>query len=144
MKNMILPILLLVIVLISIVVLVTTRNKEYQQWYNSLTVEEQQQIKQEKLEKYESKIERYEVVSVSRYVKENTNALGGVISTDICYSFFYVDGAGNLRHKDGFAHLDYGLTKVTIGESNQYIVNNNTLDSTYTLQLTKDTLKNLE
>lgn len=142
MKNMILPVLLLVVV-VSIIVLVIARNKEYQQWYDSLTVEEQQQIKQEKIEKYESNIERYEVVSVLRYIKENTNALGGVISTDICYSFFYVDGAGNLRHKDGFTHLEYGLTKVTIGESNQYIVNNNTLDPTYTLQLTKDTFKNL-
>ncbi len=44
---------------------------------------------------------------------------------------------------DDFQHFEYGLTKVTIGDKDLYIVNNNG-ETTRTLQLTKETLANIK
>ena len=95
-----------------------------------------------KQQEYESRIQRYEVVSVHKYTKNTTNNFGGIIRTEVCYSFTYVSG-DKLCSVDDFKHLEYGLTKVTIGDSDLYIINNNG-ETTSTLQLTKETLANIK
>ena len=85
----------------------------------------------------------YEVVGVAKYARVKTNAMGGVLNTDICYAFEYIDGNGNLKSVDDFEHLEYGLTKVVVGDTDAYIINTNGED-TRTLQLTKETLKNIQ
>ena len=92
------------------------------------------------LPSYEEQIVTYEVVSVYKYVRNETNIWGGVIDTDICYNFSYISN-GNLYHIEDFIHYDYGLTKVIVGTSDCYIVNKYT-DERY-LQLTKETLRSL-
>lgn len=83
----------------------------------------------------------YDVISVSQYVKTTTNNFGGVINQKPVYTFTYIDGSGELRIVDDFENLEYGLTKVKVGESNQYVVEDNGLDTYRTLYLTKETLK---
>ncbi|MBE5812146.1 MAG: hypothetical protein E7314_00635 [Clostridiales bacterium] len=94
----------------------------------------------EPLPPYEEQIVTYEVVSVYKYVRNETNIWGGVTDTDICYNFSYISN-GNLYHIEDFIHYDYGLTKVIVGTSDCYIVNKYT-DERY-LQLTKETLRSL-
>lgn len=84
------------------------------------------------------KIETYEVVSVYKYARHKTNNWGATIGTDICYNFSYIS-EGKLYHVDDFIHQDRGFTRVTIGDSDCYIVNKTT-GQKY-LQLTKETLK---
>ena len=91
----------------------------------------------EELPPYEEQIITYEVVSVYKYVRNETNGMGGIVDTDICYNFSYISG-DELCHVEEFIHYDEGLTKVTIGDSDCYIVNKYT-DEKY-LQLTKETL----
>lgn len=120
--------------LIAIIGVQEKEHKKYQQWYQTLTVEEQQAI-------YESNIERYEVVGVHKYAKTNTNQFGGVTSVDIYYSFTYLDD-GTLCAEDNFYPSGYG-EYITIGDKNLYIINGNG-EPTYTLQLTRETLENMQ
>jgi len=94
----------------------------------------------EELPPYEEQIDTYEVVSVYKYVKNKTNSFGGITGTHICYNFSYISG-DKLCHVEDFIHYDDGFTKVTIGDSDCYIVNKYT-NERY-LQLTKETLKSL-
>ena len=116
--------------------------KQYHEWYESLTPTEKEAYALQKQQEYESRIQRYEVVSVHKYTKNTTNNFGGIIRTEVCYSFTYVSG-DKLCSVDDFKHLEYGLTKVTIGDSDLYIINNNG-ETTSTLQLTKETLANIK
>jgi hypothetical protein len=123
------------------------RNQQYAAKYGiesfkSLTPAEKEAYELQKQREYESRIQRYEVVSVHKYTKNITNKFGGIIGTEVCYSFTYV-GGDQLYSVDDFRHLEYGLTKVTIGDSDLYIVNNNG-ETTRTLQLTKETLANIK
>lgn len=87
---------------------------------------------------YEDRYNFYEVVAVDKYVRNETNAFGAVLDTEICYSFSYVSG-DKVYHIDKFIHYDGGLTKVIIGDRDCYMVNKYT-DERY-LQLTKETFK---
>ena len=125
------------VVLLTLIAIIGVQEKEhkkYQQWYQTLTVEEQQAI-------YESNIERYEVVGVHKYAKTNTNQFGGVISTDIYYSFTYLKG-DTLCSNDDFYPSGYG-EYISIGDKDLYIVNHNG-ETSYTLQLTRETLENMK
>ena len=119
------------------------QEKEYNAWYNSLSPEEQAKEQARIAAKREERIQRYEVFSVSQYVRNETNQFGAITDTDICYAFSYIAG-NNLQHVDGFEHLDYGLTKVIIGDKDMYIVDTNGADTHRYLQLTKETLKNIK
>lgn len=135
--------LIVAIGLTSLTVWACVEDAKYNEWYNSLTVEERQKVDAEKEAARQANIHRYDVVSVNKYVRTETNQFGGVVDTDICYTFEYIDGAGNLKHIDDFEHLEYGLTKVVVGDSNQYIIDTNGEDVRY-LQLTKETLQNIQ
>jgi len=88
---------------------------------------------------YEERIKTYEVVSVYKYVRNTTNNFGGIMRTEICYSFSYLDGDA-LKHIDDFEQGGYG-NSVTIGDRDVYIFDPKT--GFGTLQLTKETLKSL-
>lgn len=125
---------IVVIFIIAIVIKQEMDYKEYQEWYQTLSAEEQQAI-------YESNIKCYEVVGVHKYAKTNTNQFGGVTSVDIYYSFTYLDD-GTLCSEDNFYPSGYG-EYIIIGDKNLYIINRNG-ESTYTLQLTRETLENMQ
>jgi hypothetical protein len=133
----------LVLVLIGLFGFMIYESTEYERWYNSLSAEEKAEVDRQRDAEYQSNIHTYEVIGVSKYVRVETNSRGGVMDTDICYTFEYIDGNGDLKHVEGFEHLEYGLTKVVLGETDAYIVNTNGED-TRTLQLTKETLKNIQ
>lgn len=90
----------------------------------------------------ESLVHEYEVCSVMQYIKVNTNNFGGITSRDLCYAFTYIDGGGVLQTEYNFEHLEYGLTKVCIGDTDKYVVDNYGETTRY-LYLTKETLKSL-
>lgn len=85
----------------------------------------------------------YEVVSVSRYIKTYTNRFGGVNRQEPVYCFAYIDKDNVLHEIDNFKHTEYGLTKVTIGDENKYIIQDG-IDTYRTLILTEKTLSNIE
>ena len=116
---------------------------QHDKWYNSLTAEEKAEYDAEQEAIRQSNIHRYEVVGVSQYVRNQTNNFGGIIDTDICYAFQYLDG-NNLKTVENFEHLEYGLTKIIVGDSNMYIVDTNGIDDYRYLQLTKETLQNIK
>lgn len=101
-----------------------------------LTEEEKAQLEQERL----ARIHTYEVVSVYKYVRQQTNNFGGVTSTDICYNFQWIDGNGNLQTED-MINLNGGLTHVCLGESDVYVVDGN--NNHRYLYLCKDTWNKL-
>lgn len=122
-----------------------TKEKKY---FETLTPQQQQEYlankEAEEKAQREANISRYEVVSAFRYIKVETNQFGGVTGTDVCYAFEYIDSSGKLHSIKGFENLEYGLTKVIIGDSDMYIVDKNGIDTYQYLQLTKETLENIE
>lgn len=141
---------ILVFVLIAFIGLITwmcvssiQQEKEFNNWYASLSAEEKAEYNAEQARKREANIYRYEVVGVSKYVKTETNHFGAVTDTDICYEFQYISG-NSLKHVSDFEHLEYGLTKVIIGDKDMYIVDKNSIDTYRYLQLTKETLASLK
>lgn len=104
--------------------------------------EAQEPMTQEEYAEYIARrYKHYEVCSVFQYTEVHTNNYGGVTGTDVCYSFTYLDGSGNLKTISSFEHLEYGLTKVCVGEVDEYVVDK-TKDIRY-LYLTKETLSKL-
>lgn len=81
----------------------------------------------------------YEVVSVTQYISTETNQFGGVTDQSLAYAFTYLDDNGDLYTVDEFENLAYGTTKVKIGGSNEYVIQ----DDCRILYLTKDTMKNI-
>ena len=105
--------------------------------------EEQATMTPEEYRAYrESFISRYEVLSVFQYPYQRTNAYGGVQGIDVCYAFTYVDGSGTLHSVERFQHLEHGLTKIQIGEADQYVIDRWGEDHRY-LCLTEETLKSM-
>lgn len=96
-------------------------------------------------EEYAAYLERrykhYEVCSVFQYTEPVANGYGGVIRTEVCYSFTYLDGNSTLHSVDGFQHLEYGLTKICVGNVDEYVVD--TIKDIRYLYLTKNTLSKL-
>lgn len=84
----------------------------------------------------------YEVCSVRQYVFTMTNNFGGVVDVELCYAFTYIDENGNLKTIDRFQHFEYGLTKVCLGDSNKYVIDNYGETRRY-LYLTKDAISSL-
>ena len=121
--------------------------KEQEEYFNSLTPQQQQEYLVEKeaeeQARREANITEYEVVSVFRYIENRTNQFGGITDTNICYAFEYVDASGKLHSVNGFENLEHGLTKVVIGDKNMYIVDKNGEEHQH-LQLTKETLKEMK
>lgn len=91
----------------------------------------------------EPKTYEYKVVSVSRYVKTQTDKFGRISKQELAYCFTYIDEDNTLHEMDNFKHREYGLTKVAIGDENKYIVQKD-MDTHMTLVLTEDTLNNME
>lgn len=81
----------------------------------------------------------YEVVSVTQYISTKTNQFGGVTDQSLAYAFTYLDDNGDLYTVDEFENLAYGTTKVKIGKSNKYVIQ----DDCRILYFTKDTMKNI-
>jgi hypothetical protein len=111
-------------------------NVKYTEWYESLTPAERESYDMQKQQEYENRIRRYEVVGVHKYLKTTTNNFGGVIRTDVCYTFTYLAG-GVLYSVEGFDH-----NRIIIGDTDMYIINHN--NGTQTLQLTKETITNMK
>lgn len=88
-----------------------------------------------------NRYEHYEVLSVFQYVETHTNIYGGVTGTSVCYSFTYLDGNDNLRTINSFENLEYGLTRVCVGEVDEYVVD--TIEDIRYLYLSKETLNKL-
>ena len=118
-------------------------NKEYEIYYASLSEEEKKAVDAENAAKEEAKKTRYEVVSVFKYAKNQTNNFGGVIKTEIAYSFDYIDKDGNLRTEKDFINREGSLSQIIIGDCNQYIIEDKGLDTYRYLQLTKETLQKM-
>lgn len=85
----------------------------------------------------------YEVLSVRQYVSQKTNRFGGVIDEKLKYAFTFLGHDGQMRTVEDFQHLDYGLTKVCIGDKNKYVVKEQGIDEYRYLYLTKETLMNM-
>ena len=88
-----------------------------------------------------NRYEHYEVLSVFQYVETHTNIYGGVTGTSVCYSFTYLDKSGTLHTISSFEHLEYGLTRVCVGEVDEYVVD--TIEDICYLYLSKETLNKL-
>lgn len=112
---------------------------EENKYIESLSPEELKEYKQQQQKIRQSYIKKYDVVSVNKYTDVTGNMRD--IDTQVCYSFSYIQG-NTLKHVNGFVHCEYGLYKVTIGDKNQYIIDTYG-ETTYYLQLTKETLANL-
>ena len=97
---------------------------------------------EEKAAYIESRTNRYEVVSVTHYMKPVTNNRGGIINYESAYSFTYIDNNGQLKHYNDFVHYDYGLHKVCIGNENKYVTYHD-FDTYHYLYLTEETLKSI-
>ena len=108
-------------------------DREFDAWYNSLTAEEQVAYE-------EPYTDVYEIVSVDKYVMQQTNRYGGVRGTYICYEFYYVDGDGNVQHIEQFCD-DFSGKEVIVGEANTYAYNSRT--KVATLTLTMDTIQKM-
>ena len=141
-KGFIITMSIIGLIVISLITVAVVGAVQHQNWIDSLTPEKLAQYEAEKEAERQANIYTYDVVSVSKYVKPVTNGFGGVIRTEICYEFNYMDGS-SLKHMNDFQHLEYGLTKVTIGDSNKYIIDTNGEDIKY-LQLTKETFENMQ
>ena len=140
-KAFIAIILVLVIFIVSFITFAVVSSIRHQEWLDSLTPEERQEYELQRKQIYESNLKRYDIISVHKYVKHRTTRYGAVKGTDICYNFTYMKG-DSLKEISDFQHLEYGLTKVIIGDKNQYIIDSNGEDVRY-LQLTKETLENI-
>ena len=116
---------------------------KHQKWLDSLSPEELAAYEAEQEAERQNNIHRYEIISVSQYVKNVTNGFGGVVRTEVCYTFCYLDN-GVLKQVDDFSHLEYGLTKLVIGNKDMYIIDTNGADDYKYLQLTEETLKNIK
>lgn len=125
----------LVIVMIALVAFVFYAGHTTQKEQVKMTPEEYQAYR-------ESFISRYEVLSVFQYPYQRTNAYGGVQGIDICYAFTYIDGSGTLHSVERFQHLEYGLTKIRIGEADQYVIDRWGEEHRY-LCLTEETLQSM-
>lgn len=112
------------------------KKQEYLEFRTQMTEEEKQEY-------IKAHTKEYEVLSVIQYIATKTNGYGGVQGHDLCYAFTYVDENGELKQVDKFKHLEYGLTKVLIGDTNKYVIENGFDDYRY-LYLTKETLQNIE
>ena len=130
---------IIVIVVGSIVGFAIHLESEEEKFVASLSQEELKEYNKQKQKQRESYIKKYDVVSVNKYTEVTGNMRD--IDTKICYSFSYIQG-NTLKHIDGFEHCEYGLYKVIIGDKNQYIIDTYG-ETTYCLQLTKETLMNL-
>ena len=87
-------------------------------------------------------VKEYDIVSVSQYIKYETNAFGGITKSYPAYTFTYID-KGSLKTVNEFVHHEYGLSKLCIGEENKYVVDSYG-GGTYYLYLTKETLSNIK
>ncbi len=88
-------------------------------------------------------INEYEIVSVNQYVQNKTNNFGGIIDTDIYYTFIYIDNENRLEQVDKFEKRPH--TDIRIGNSNKYVIKENTYEKySKILYLTKETLNNIK
>lgn len=78
-------------------------------------------------------VEEYEILSVSKYLQNETNGFGGIINTEIYYSFSYIDSDGKVIDEFGFP-----TWLVEVGDSDKYVKSENIL------YLTEETLKSIE
>lgn len=102
----------------------------------------QEMTEEERAQWLAERTNTYEVLSVSQYTKPVTNNFGGVIRTEVCYTFSYIDGNGELCIEDDFQHFEYGLTKICLGEADQYVTVSRG-DTYRYLYLTKETIQNM-
>lgn len=117
------------------------KNNEFNTWYEALTPAEKEAYQQEQADKREAMRIRHEITSVSQYIGTQTNHYGGVTDTYTAYTFTYLDGS-KLCHVEDFRHYDYGMTKVIIGDKDEYVIDN--YDHVQYLVLTKETLAGLK
>lgn len=90
------------------------------------------------------KVSEYEVVSVFQYAEARTNRFGGVTGTSIYYSFNYLDNDGKIKTVNDFENLEYGLTKICLGDSDRYVIEQRAFDTYQYLYLTRNTLERIQ
>ena len=135
---------IVMLVLISVMIgFAVHKDAEHKKWLANLSPEELAAYEAEQEAERQKNIHKYEIISVSQYVKNVTNKLGGVVRTEVCYTFCYLEN-GVLQQVDDFTHLENGLTQLVIGDSNMYIVDANGANTYRYLQLTEETLKNIK
>ncbi len=103
--------------------------------------EQEQLTKEELAARRAACISEYEVCSVMQYAETKTNQFGGVVDTDVCYAFTYIDDDGALKSVEGFQHFDHGLTKVCLSDMDKYVTDSMT--DARTLYLSRETLEKL-
>ena len=131
------------VIISTLVGVAINQSVKHQEWLDNLSPEELAAYEAEQEAERQSNIHEYELISVSQYVKNVTNGFGGVVRTEVCYTFCYLDN-GVLKQVDDFSHLEYGLTKLIIGDKDMYIIDTNGADDYRYLQLTEETLKNIK
>jgi hypothetical protein len=126
----------IVLFLVSRIVNKSYQQNTYMEWYNSLP-EEQQIVEREK------DIQKYELINVHKYILPKTNGYGGVVGGVTSYNFQYMDG-NDLKTFNDFRETKNGTQQIIVGDTNMYIIDNFNLDTHYYLQLTEETLRNID
>lgn len=88
-----------------------------------------------------SLVHEYEICSVYQYILPQTDRFGRVTGGSLCYAFTYIDSNGALQTVSQLENFEYGMTKVCVGESDKYVIDEYT-DIKY-LYLSKDTLNSI-
>lgn len=89
-----------------------------------------------------SKHHEYEIVSVSQYIKTETNGLGAVIKQEPAFYFTYIGDDGQIHDYKDYTYSNYGLRKLAIGDTNKFVIEDG-FDTYMWLYLTKDTMNNI-
>ena len=110
--------------------------QKYDQWYNGLSVEEKAIEDARRQEEYNKKVIRFEVLNLSQYVHNVTNGFGGIVRTEIKYTFSYINENGQLVHMDS-----WDPANVKIGTKTNLIYDKN--NGSTTLVIDKETLNNI-
>ena len=112
------------------------KERQYDDWYNSLSVEERERVDAEKEAEYDANVFEYEVLNLSQYVQNKTNGFGGIVDTKVMYTFSYINEDGQLTHIDA-----WNPSTVEIGNETKLIHDKNT--GRRTLIVDKNTLNNM-
>lgn len=111
--------------------------KEYNDWYNSLSAEEKANEDTKKQEEYNKKVTSFEVLNLSQYVQNITNGFGGIVRTEIKYTFSYINENGKLVHVDS-----WDPANVEIGSETKLVQDKN-IGGGITLVVDKETFNNI-
>lgn len=78
-------------------------------------------------------VEEYEILSVSKYLQNETNGFGGIIDAEIYYFFSYINSDGKVIDE-----FEFPTWLVKVGDKDKYVKSENIL------YLTEETLKSIK